>query len=381
MKLENKYFKLAAHCFIINGEKGYAIYDLHNNNIYSIDSQIGKMIDILDPNNIDIWRALRMEMFKGLKKTKIIKYLDEIVKLGLADYYEKNVIIEKLKPISFYDHNYYKTKRIPLPLQKIWIELNNKCNFNCIHCIDTIKKVKRCSCSVNEIESFKNINFDTIKKIINDVELLGCQEVHIIGGEPLLNKNMVFDLITLARKKKIPKIILQTNLFHFNEEILNFLLNNKVIIQSLLYSYNQERNDSITGRTGSWRKIIDNLKSIRKHPIQIKVLIEIMKENQNDIKLTTSLLNNIGIKDISYSYVLSNNQQIFPSKFSNEIFKTEDNIHGVNANEFFRNRIGNPCWFAKLAITFDGKITPCIMARDIIIENISNASLTCLRQS
>lgn len=99
--------------------------------------------------------------------------------------------------------------------------------------------------------------------------------------------------------------------------------------------------------------------------------IEISKQNQNHIQDILNLLQSMGIDNIYYDYVLTKDEQFYPNEAIINYFKSENSLNRVTRTKFFHNQEGNPCWDRQLAITTNGYILPCIMARNQKIGNIA----------
>lgn len=89
----------------------------------------------------------------------------------------------------------YKARRIiwappPSYPRHVFIEPSTRCNLKCVHCGRTYWK---------ERAKGRDIDFDLVKKLLDEFAELGVKEVTLQGlGEPLLHAN-IFDMITYAR--------------------------------------------------------------------------------------------------------------------------------------------------------------------------------------
>jgi radical SAM protein with 4Fe4S-binding SPASM domain len=86
-------------------------------------------------------------------------------------------------------------------------------------------------------------------------------------------------------------------------------------------------------------------------------------------------LKKMGIKDIYISFVHSNRTELWPKRYSDYMLTDYKTIEGIAREEYFSNIERHPCWYGKLAITHDGYILPCIMAKRFIIGTIKRISL------
>lgn len=57
------------------------------------------------------------------------------------------------------------------------LHVTNRCNLKCKHCVYTSGEW-----------DMPDMTLETVKKIIPALKKLGVEEVHITGGEPLVNK-------------------------------------------------------------------------------------------------------------------------------------------------------------------------------------------------
>lgn len=366
---KDNYFYLNRKCFLELGNYGAAIYNLYEGSLNSIDVKIGKFLLACEKE-----RKRIDEMLNGCehkKKNEIIDYLNQLVESNLGFFSEKKIFLEKIK--SFKNKKDFDSLIKPWPLYKIWIEVTRQCNFQCYHCRETDESIARCSCTRDVEGYYKPISLQLWKNIIFDAKLLDCREIHIIGGEPLLKRDRVSTLIKYANHVQIAKVVIHSNLTLLDQEMINLFKQNDVIIKTVLFSYDQERHDHITGKRGSFQKIVENIKNLIANKISLNVNIEILKENQNDVEKTVKFIKNLGInvKNVGLKFVLSKLPERWPDRFENILIRTENNLQGVSYYNYFRNIDGNPCWDNQLAVTADGFVLPCIMARREIMGNVS----------
>ena len=91
----------------------------------------------------------------------------------------------------------------PVPAHSAGLITNYKCTFSCKHCL---------YCSSPKVE--EEVDKELLKKIIDEMALeLKYLDLHIGGGEPLVNYEMVEDIISYVRKKNINLEYMETNGF------------------------------------------------------------------------------------------------------------------------------------------------------------------------
>jgi MoaA/NifB/PqqE/SkfB family radical SAM enzyme len=137
----------------------------------------------------------------------------------------------------------------------VQIDLTDKCNLNCVGCwchSDLLGESK--------LKEFKELPYDLVKKIIEDLHDGGVKEIMISGsGEPFMHPKIV-DIISLIKKKGIRLNI-----------VTNFTLINKEIIKKLV----ELKADNITASI--WAGDAETY--VKTHPNQTKETFEKIKEN------------------------------------------------------------------------------------------------------
>ena len=81
---------------------------------------------------------------------------------------------------------------------EIDLHITNSCNLKCKHCVYTSGEW-----------DMPDMTLETVKKLLPSFNKMGVEEVHITGGEPLLNKEF-FEIAEYLKSQKL-KTRVQTN--------------------------------------------------------------------------------------------------------------------------------------------------------------------------
>jgi len=193
--------------------------------------------------------ALTLKKFYCDKKT-----LDEILKNIKEN--RRSDIINKLIQIGFISLKkinkefYTKLSKELIPavpkITTFFIILTNRCNFNCEYCY-----VEQ---PLSENRKNQKIDLDLARKIINVIKNNAVKEkckVYFYGGEPLLNKEIMFFIIKTL-KRELPDFEIEFSL----------VTNGSLLTRSIARALN-EYNVSITVSLDGWEELNDCYRKYR----------------------------------------------------------------------------------------------------------------------
>jgi len=130
-------------------------------------------------------------------------------------------------------------------IEEIDLNVTNRCNIGCSHCLFSAGP-----------ERGDDLPLNLIKKVLSDGRRLGAKEVHITGGEPLVRKD-VLEILKITHTLGY-FVRLQTNLWAFQQEMIpQFKKYTREILTSidgLEKSHDSIRRKDSFRRTISWIK-------------------------------------------------------------------------------------------------------------------------------
>ncbi|MDE5882634.1 MAG: radical SAM protein [Muribaculaceae bacterium] len=337
-----------------------------------------KIIKIIEktPYSINSIASTFYDSFDGIKNND----LEKDILLFLSSLVKENYIEKKSQSSG-------NSKSTLINLQ---IELTSACNERCIHCY-LPNAVKDTSYS---------LNFDNLKKVIDDFTMLGGEQLTLTGGEPLLYPEL-HQLLKFCHEVEI-KINLLSNLTLFNQKFIDSIIKHKYVdhIQVSLYSMKPSTHDYITKIRGSWEKTISSIHKLHENGIPVTIACPIMHENMHDIsdimeytikndisfRASTCLLpKNNGDSSFSNQSALNQNEykQIYESLISkfgqkayNTLFKHSNRSERLCAcPSYFISSGVCSTGVSSLAINSQGDVTPCPGWPTFVIGNIKKESL------
>jgi lipopolysaccharide biosynthesis glycosyltransferase len=145
-------------------------------------------------------------------------------------------------------------KHIYIPYLEICI--TTKCSLNCKDCANYIPKINK--------TNPKEISLENFKKYIDNLlsyKKLNLYILNILGGEPLLHKDIAEIVLYALKQERIAKVFLTTNgTMQFKDDLISIMekYRDKILIRLSNYTKNKE----LTGRLKN-REISDKLKKAK----------------------------------------------------------------------------------------------------------------------
>lgn len=177
---------------------------------------------------------------------------------------------------------YYKNKRIELPFypDRLYMELTNVCNFQCIMCPNGRGLMKR-------EKGF--MDYELAKKIIDEMGPYVDTMVLHIWGESLLHPR-IFDIIKYCQRYNV-KTELSTNTSLLNENVNRNIIDSGLSMIYLCIDGATKETYEYVRKNGDYKKTVNNVKDFlkikneknKKIPF-VNLQIIVMNETKNEIE-------------------------------------------------------------------------------------------------
>jgi len=157
------------------------------------------------------------------------------------------------------------------PIETAQIEITNKCNLSCMHCINDSGAALPDELTTEEI-------FSTI----DELSSLGVHTLIISGGEPLLHPDL-FEIVEHARKAPMTVIIFTNGVLITEEYTRRFKESGVTGFSVSIDSMNENTHDTFRGQRGSLRKTLKAVELLKKAGFHVRVSTSVIQMNKNDI--------------------------------------------------------------------------------------------------
>lgn len=272
--------------------------------------------------------------------------------------------------------------KVKLLLKRIRFKTRNKWNKNPETAILMINTKCNLKCSFCDLyKDNKEMKFDKIKYILDELKKLKIKYLAITGGEPLFHKD-ISKIINYAYKLGY-SISLATNglLIKNNLNTLNKVNFISISLDGIKETHNKLRNADI------YNKVVDGIKSLKKLKKNKKRRIEInfvvTNKNIKDLKkvyLLSKRLNTLfnfwpvnGHKELALKNKDNINQYLKFLKFLKKKKFPKDLEYYYNTLHYLNNKIKVRCLGLKtqFAIDVNGNILPCcVWNKNLVLGNI-----------
>ena len=135
----------------------------------------------------------------------------------------------------------FRRKNVLLRAQ---IEITNRCNEDCVHCL-------------RDTDYRDELSLEEIKNILRQLKTEGCLELIITGGDPFVRRD-IWDILQYAKHMQIG-VIIKTNGLKLNEDNVYTLKSvNPLSIHFSIYGTTPDTHDGITKVKGSFIKTLQS---------------------------------------------------------------------------------------------------------------------------
>lgn len=203
---------------------------------------------------------------------------------------------------TFIGRDWSKEGQLSAPL-RVHFSCTKKCNFRCRHCFSSSGDAYPDELTAAEI-----------KKLIDEMANLGCFELSLGGGEPLLRPDIV-EIIGHANLRGVT-IRISTNAAAATKDLTKKLKGLK--IRSLKISMegaSEKVYDYIRGKAGSFRKTLRGIKNLKELSVPIYLQMVFMKPNVSELPSLIRMAEKLKVEKILLETVMpvgraAQNQQL-----------------------------------------------------------------------
>lgn len=182
----------------------------------------------------------------------------------------------------------------PLGVQ---LEITSACNLRCHHCYN--------ASSERDIQELTDEEWIKISKEIFTRKVMGLT---ISGGEPLIRKDLVKEIIEIANFNSVNSIGIITNGWLVDENFVEFLSQikgSRIWVQVSIDGNCAEMHDWMRNKAGSWEKAINAVRLLKSQNVRVRIAHVCNRNNYTELWKMVELSILLGADEFVFTPVLT----------------------------------------------------------------------------
>lgn len=268
------------------------------------------------------------------------------------------------------------SKTINITMEKLYIELTNRCNLKCAHCYN----------ESNNGTVF-DLPLDCVDAMILYAKECDLKSIALSGGEALLYPQ-ISDVLERCKEVELDVLLLTNGTYIENEQYLNILFKYSPDIQVSLDGPDSNSNDKIRGY-GNFERAISFIRKLKKYnyPRRITVNTVLTEHTARVYRDMLTVCRSLGVDELTYSFLTmagrakNNVLSIADESFYNIVKDINTNIKPHSDNKCQGVGVNHVCSLTSVnesiiklqpKVTFKGEVYPCQMQQnsEYMIGNI-----------
>jgi len=208
------------------------------------------------------------------------KTLDILIQKGYVVECQKGEALSEWSKYKNHNNRY-------MPMMNL--QITGRCNYNCKHCFNAKDN--------SPLQS--EISYEDFIKLLDDCEKCGITSFTITGGEPMIHPQYK-QIIEEIYKRNMFVFDLNTNGFYINQEMLDWMksINYKPLMKISFDGINHH--NWMRGYNKAEEKTIEAIKLCIKNNFDVKVQMNVNKENIESIVPSLIMLDKLGVKETRF---------------------------------------------------------------------------------
>jgi MoaA/NifB/PqqE/SkfB family radical SAM enzyme len=233
----------------------------------------------------------------------------------------------------------------------LFVELTSRCNERCVHCYADAGP-----------DRHEQLDEATLRTVISDAASLGFGAIQLTGGDPLISPHVVM-AARHAKAQGIPVVEIYTNGLALTRALLEPLAAEGVRFAFSVYSHDPAVHDAITQVAGSHARTLEAIRSCVERGLVVRTGSTLFEPNRDHEPELRWMLEQLGVprQAIAMSHIHAVGRGHYAG---GDAALEHEGAHGPAM------RGGG-----KACVSADGRVFPCIFARDLELGSVYDRSL------
>ncbi len=181
-------------------------------------------------------------------------------------------------------------------LHNLYVYMCEECNLACRHCWQSANRTPR--------TQTKPVSVDTCRMVIDEAIPLGLGYVKISGGEPLLRKADVIELIEHTHGRRV-STRLETNGTLIDDEVADAISRCRVATSVSLDGATASTHEKLRLTRGCFDQTITALARLQSRGVRTELVFSLHRDNQEDLPGVVALAARFGCSGVKINPVIS----------------------------------------------------------------------------
>lgn len=362
--LVKKYFRLFPDTIHVSGPAAGAVYLLPQNRFFTLEPRYNSILKALE-KNLNLGEVSIQER---VYVHEIKKLLTELEQMQAGCILDQPYFIEKIRPLNPMDDiTFFR----PAPVINLLnITLSGQCSQDCFFCRsdELTPRLQPClGCTRSADTSQTSLQPELIKKALEEAAWMGCSFVRLHAGDINLIPDTFTQAAAASRQTGYHTVELMTGTA-LSEKLIEVIIQYKIIPVFQIFSDKKEIHDEVTGREGSFRDLMLNIRELRDRDAAFKLTYLYTARENNPHEVLAPL------QKSGAAIVFSDRLLNVPPAEKPFIYKS-DFLIPPGINSYAGQQNGNTCLTGKLALSVDGKYYPCPHFQEHELRDASSSSI------
>lgn len=252
---------------------------------------------------------------------------------------------------------------IPLTAE---IDVTYRCPCACVHCYQ--ENIRR--------KDMKELSFEEIINLIDDLYELGTIECVVSGGDPFCRKD-IWKILSYLKGKGIRTIVFTSGILLKDEECKRLSELDIARVEMTLLGIDRETHDRLSRKSGAYDSIIEVINSLKKYNVPMRLKYMLLHENyKSNVEIKEKLGDEIDICHYLWCKQGGKESEIKKLRITEDELKKFYVETGISVASKERAILSCNAGKYKIAIDADGSVKPCgAFANSYLIGNIRDSSI------
>ncbi len=247
--------------------------------------------------------------------------------------------------------------------RQLFVELTAKCNEQCVHCYAESTPTRT-----------EALEWPEIRAVLEDAKTLGFGLVQLTGGDPLISPHCI-RAVEYAAEIGIPQVEIYTNGLALRGKTYERLRELAPSFAFSLYSHDPKTHDAITQTAGSHERTTRAIRRAIEDGLKVRVGVISMAQNKDDAMRTQEYLLALGLAQGSIGF----DQMRDVGRGDANATESHGPPLSLQSGGVETTRVRS--FGGTAAVSYEGKVYPCIFSRHLPLGSIHRTSLTTILSS